>query len=131
MENPILGNGKMLKLKVTAYTSGRMETVMKENGSTASSMEWAQTFLEMGTFTLGSTIRANPLAKANTSGKLGPHTLANSRMASKMVRASGVRTLALTATFTWVSSRMMRSMGYGEMFWNDGSIYKGYWMKGL
>jgi hypothetical protein len=21
--------------------------------------------------------------------------------------------------------------GYGEMYWNDGSIYKGWWLKGV
>ena len=76
----ISGNGDNLKQQATACINGRMVINTRENGSTASSMDKAQTSLLTEIFSQAHTATVNRRDKVNTSGRMEASTSENSRM---------------------------------------------------
>ena len=70
----ISGNGDNLKRQATACINGRMVINTRENGSTASSMDRAQTSLLMETSSQVPIAMESQKAKVNTNGKMVVYT---------------------------------------------------------
>ena len=68
------GSGDNLKLQVTVCINGRMVINTRENGSTASSMDRAQTSLLMETSFQVPIAMESQKAKVNTNGKMVVYT---------------------------------------------------------
>ena len=73
-----LVNGMRARRMATAFTHGRMGTVMKVNGTSASSMEQERTYLSMEMHTLVSMLMANLMEKVSTPGQTEPAIWATS-----------------------------------------------------
>lgn len=86
---PISESGLRVKLTVMEFMSGRMETDMKENGSTAWNTDKEQISLPMVMFTWGTTRRGSLTEQGGTIGPTVVSMLEASRMGSSMVTGSG------------------------------------------
>ena len=100
MESHTLASGKMERIMVMEFTSGRTEIDMRESLTIVSSMAKEQILSRMGIRTLVSTSMVSRTALVPTSGRTGQATLETLLMESRMVQVSGRKTIIRTATST-------------------------------
>eukprot|EP00356_Strombidium_inclinatum_P013902 CAMPEP_0170499990 /NCGR_PEP_ID=MMETSP0208-20121228/33341_1 /TAXON_ID=197538 /ORGANISM="Strombidium inclinatum, Strain S3" /LENGTH=196 /DNA_ID=CAMNT_0010777803 /DNA_START=521 /DNA_END=1110 /DNA_ORIENTATION=+ len=138
----------------SASIPGETVTFTKENGKHVCVMARAVISSQLEMSTSASTSGVKPRAMGSTPGRTGTCTLENSTTVRRTAKASGRRAATITRMNTKEVTKATRStamasssggtgskykgnyvndvkQGYGEMYWSDGSIYRGYWEDGV
>ena len=114
-----LVNGMRARRMATAFTHGRMGTVMKVNGTSASSMEQERTYLSMEMHTLVSMLMANLMEKVSTPGQTEPAIWATLEPEWKKERENGAVRKALNVTVMrvtiWTTASMVTASSSGPV----------------